>query len=207
MAGHVDVNGAERLSQNPTFLLIGSEKIWESGAAPTSRLQSFEIDLLTQEENVAGLAAINRELIATTEAVDSPQQVVLDMDSTEIPVYGRQEQSPTTATANRLAPAKGPANCRMPWNREGETGSRSNCSIRFICAASAAKRLFIARQCINATLWPDIWPVAQWQRDPHGSTLRYTAQFPRFGRAGRRSRGGAPSAEHRVHRPRRPRVR
>jgi len=41
---------------------------------------------LTQEENLAGLAAINRELIAKAEAVDSPQRVVLDMDSTEIPV-------------------------------------------------------------------------------------------------------------------------
>jgi hypothetical protein len=48
---------------------------------------------LTQEENLSGLAAINRELIARAEAIDSPQRVVLDMDSTEIPVYGQQEQS------------------------------------------------------------------------------------------------------------------
>jgi hypothetical protein len=43
---------------------------------------------LTQEENLSGLAAINRELIARAEAIVSPQRVVLDMDSTEIPVYG-----------------------------------------------------------------------------------------------------------------------
>ena len=59
----------------------------------TSRLQSFETDLLTQEENLAGLAAINRELISKAETIESPQRVVLDMDSTEIPVYGQQEQS------------------------------------------------------------------------------------------------------------------
>ena len=35
----------------------------------------------------------NRELIAKAEAIDSPQRVVLDMDSTEIPVYGQQENS------------------------------------------------------------------------------------------------------------------
>ena len=87
------MNDAERVSQDPTFRLIGSEKIWERGAALTSRLQSFETELLTQEENLAGLAAINRKLIAKAEAVDSPQRVVLDMDSTEIPVYGQQEQS------------------------------------------------------------------------------------------------------------------
>jgi hypothetical protein len=73
--------------------LIGSEKIWERGAALTSRLQSFETEVLTQEENLAGLAALNRELIAKAEAIDSIQRVVLDMDSTEVPVYGEQEQS------------------------------------------------------------------------------------------------------------------
>jgi hypothetical protein len=65
----------------------------ERGAALTSRLQSFETELLTQAENLAGLTALNRELVAKGEAVDSPRRVVLDMDSTEIPVYGRQEHS------------------------------------------------------------------------------------------------------------------
>lgn len=63
IAGYEDVNDAERLSQDPTFRLIGSEKIWERGAALTSRLQSFETEVLGQEENFAGLAAINRELV------------------------------------------------------------------------------------------------------------------------------------------------
>jgi hypothetical protein len=36
---------------------------------------------------------INRALIGRTEAMDSRQRVVLDMDSTEIPVYGKQEHS------------------------------------------------------------------------------------------------------------------
>ena len=93
MAGDEDVNDAERLAQDPTFRLIGSEKIWERGAALTSRLQSFETELLTQEKNLAGLAAINRELLAKVETIDFPQRVVLDMDSTEIPVYGQQEHS------------------------------------------------------------------------------------------------------------------
>src|ERR1039457_6853425 len=93
LAGYEDVNDAERLSQDPTFRLIGSRKIWERGAAFTSRLQSFETELLTQEENLAVLAALNRELTPKAEAVASPRRVVLDMDSTEIPVYGEQEQS------------------------------------------------------------------------------------------------------------------
>jgi hypothetical protein len=88
LAGYEDVNDAGRLSQDPTFRLIGSRKIWERGAALTSRLQSFETEVLTQEENLAGLAALNRELIARAAAIDSPRRAVLDMDSTEIPVYG-----------------------------------------------------------------------------------------------------------------------
>jgi hypothetical protein len=54
-------------------------------------LQSFETELLTQPENLAALPVLNRELIARAEAIDSSRRVVLDMDSTEIPVYGRQE--------------------------------------------------------------------------------------------------------------------
>jgi hypothetical protein len=93
LAGYEDVNDAERLSHDPAFRLIGSEKIWERGAALTSRAHSFETELLTQEENLAGLAAINRELVARADAMASSQRVVLDLDSTEIPVYGQQEQS------------------------------------------------------------------------------------------------------------------
>jgi hypothetical protein len=87
------VNDAERLSQDPTFRLIGSEKIWDRGAALPSRLHWFETEVLSQEENLEGLSRINRELLAKAEAMDSPQRVVLHMDSTEIPVHGEQEQS------------------------------------------------------------------------------------------------------------------
>jgi hypothetical protein len=100
LAGYEDVNDAERLSQDPTFRLIGSRKIWERGAALTSRLQWFETELLTQAENLAGLAWINRELCARAQAIDSPGRVVLDLDSTEVPVYGRRRRAPTTATSN-----------------------------------------------------------------------------------------------------------
>ena len=93
LAGYEDVNDAERLSQDPTFRLIGSKKTWDRGAALTLRVQSFKTELLAEPENLAGLRRINRELIAKAEGIDSPQRRVLDIDSTEIPVYGQQEQS------------------------------------------------------------------------------------------------------------------
>jgi hypothetical protein len=93
VAGYEDVNDAARVSQDPTFRLIGSEKIWDRGAALTSRLQTFETEMLAHEENFVSLARINRELIGKAEAIDAQRRIVLDMDSTEIPVYGQQENS------------------------------------------------------------------------------------------------------------------
>jgi len=93
LAGYEDLNDAERLSQDPTFRLISSEKIWDRGVALTSRLQSFETQILAEDANFAGLAGLSRALIAKAEALDSGYRTVLDMDSTEIPVYGAQEQS------------------------------------------------------------------------------------------------------------------
>ncbi len=62
LAGYEDVNDSEQLSQDPTFRLIFSEKNWDRGAALPSRLQTFETELLAEEENFAGLARVNREL-------------------------------------------------------------------------------------------------------------------------------------------------
>jgi hypothetical protein len=89
LAGYEGLNDAERLSQDPTFRLIGSEKIWEAGAA---LFHWFETEVLSQAENLDGMSRINRELISKAEAMDSSQRVVLDMDSTEFPVFGEQEQ-------------------------------------------------------------------------------------------------------------------
>jgi hypothetical protein len=48
IAGYEDVNDAERISQNPTFCLIGSEKTWDRGVALTSRLRAFETEMLAE---------------------------------------------------------------------------------------------------------------------------------------------------------------
>src|ERR1700681_4243645 len=121
LAGYEDVNDAARLSQDPTFRLIGSRKILERGAALTSRLQSFETEVLTQEENLDGLAALNRELIARAEAIDSSRRVVLDMDRTEVPVYGSRSRAPTMATSSQ------PVTMRCCCSIEKATASRPSC--------------------------------------------------------------------------------
>ena len=91
LAGYEDLNDAARLSTDPTFRLIGSPKRWDRRAALTSTLHWFETELLTREENLVGLMALNRDLLAQTELLDDPDRVVLDMDSSESPVHGEQE--------------------------------------------------------------------------------------------------------------------
>ena len=54
MAGYEDVNDAERLSHDSIFRLIGSYKNWERGAALTPRLQSCEMEVLTQRTTWRG---------------------------------------------------------------------------------------------------------------------------------------------------------
>jgi len=93
LAGYEDLNDATRLASDPTFRLMGSKRVWERGVTLTSTLHWFETDLLAREENLTGLATLNRELVAQAEGVGSPHRVVLDMDSSESPVYGEQEQS------------------------------------------------------------------------------------------------------------------
>ena len=93
LAGYEDLNDAERVSADPTFRLIGSKKLWDRGAALTSRLHSFETELLASEENLLGLMAVNRELLSQAEGSDNSDRVVLDMDSTESSVHGQQEGS------------------------------------------------------------------------------------------------------------------
>ena len=93
LAGYEDLNDAERLAADPTFRLISSQRIWDRGAALTSTLHWFETELLTTEENLIGLMALNRETLGQAECLDSSDRVVLDMDSSESPVHGEQEGS------------------------------------------------------------------------------------------------------------------
>jgi hypothetical protein len=59
----------------------------------TSTLHWFETELLTREDNLVGLMAVNRDLIGQAETFDRADRVVLDMDASESPVHGQQEGS------------------------------------------------------------------------------------------------------------------
>jgi hypothetical protein len=147
LAGYEDLNDAVRVSADPTFRLLGSKKNWDRGVALTSRRQSFETGMLAGDENLIGLMAVNRELIAQAEATDDSERVVLDLDSTESPVHGRQEGSAYNghyesmcyhplllfnqhggSRSSRRAP---PALRRSPvWRRRRRRGTSLACGLR-----------------------------------------------------------------------------
>ena len=77
----------------PISRLIGSPTRWDRSAALTSTLHWFETELLTRDDNLVGLMAVNRDRTGQAETFNRANRIVLDMDSSESPVHGQQEGS------------------------------------------------------------------------------------------------------------------
>src|SRR5712692_310029 len=93
LAGYEDTNDAERLAEDPTFRMLASRERREASVALTSTLHWFETDVLTEERNCQGLARLNTALIQHAVTRSPNWRVTLDIDSSESPVHGAQEQS------------------------------------------------------------------------------------------------------------------
>lgn len=91
LAGYEDTNDAERLAEDPAFRMLASRERRETSVALTSTLHWFETDVLAEERNYQGLARLNAELVQR-EATGTCR-VTLDIDSSESPIHGAQEQS------------------------------------------------------------------------------------------------------------------
>ena len=91
LAGYEDTNDAKRLAEDPTFRMLASRERRETSVALTSTLHWFETEVLAEERNYQGLARLNTELVQR-EATRT-RRVTLDIDSSESPVHGAQEQS------------------------------------------------------------------------------------------------------------------
>jgi hypothetical protein len=73
--------------------MLASRERREMSVALISMLHWFETDVLADEENYRGLSRLNTDLVQH-EATRSPTRcVTLDIDSSESPVHGAQEQS------------------------------------------------------------------------------------------------------------------
>ena len=125
----------------------------------TSRLQSIETELLTQARNLVGLAAINREFIAKLETIDSPQLVVLDMDSIEIPE--NRSTTPTTGITNQLVITRCCSTAKAKMTRLSCHRLRSNevrLWLRRSLITSGTTASVASRNCLDGGVHPrNLW--------------------------------------------------
>src|SRR6266851_1068541 len=93
LAAYEDTNDAERLAEDPTFRMLASRERRETSVALTSTLHWFETEVLTEERNFQGLVRLNTDWVQHEATRRRTRRVILDIDSSESPVYGAQEQS------------------------------------------------------------------------------------------------------------------
>ena len=91
LAGYEDVNDAERLSVDPVMRAITGKNDNGKHAASTNTMGRFETEILTQHENLRNLSDINGRWVQKAMNKTPHQRIILDMDSSESPVYGEQE--------------------------------------------------------------------------------------------------------------------
>src|SRR5665213_850863 len=91
LAGYEDVNDAERLCRDPAMRWVVGDRAVHDTAASASEIGRFETEWLTRPENLAALANLSAHWIDRVHRRRPPKLMVLDMDSSESPIYGEQE--------------------------------------------------------------------------------------------------------------------
>ncbi|MFC1902487.1 IS1380 family transposase [Chloroflexota bacterium] len=91
LAGYEDTNDAVRLARDPAMQAVVGRRAMEKQAASSNTLSRFETEVLVTEENLRGLERLNTQWVDHAMARTPHQRVILDMDSSESPVYGEQE--------------------------------------------------------------------------------------------------------------------
>jgi len=91
LAGYEDTNDAVRLARDPAMQAVVGRRALEKQAASTNTLSRFETEVLVTEKNLRGLGQLNAEWIENAMARTRHRRIILDMDSSESPVYGEQE--------------------------------------------------------------------------------------------------------------------
>ena len=90
LAGYEDVNDADRLCRDPAMRWVVGGKAPMDRAASASQMGRFETEWLAGPENLAALADLPGQWIDAVHKRRQPRVVVLDMDSSESPIYGAQ---------------------------------------------------------------------------------------------------------------------
>ncbi len=91
LAGHEDVNDAERLARDPVMRAIVDREGLEGSAASRSQMGRFETVWLASDGNVAALSDLSGAWIGR--APGGSKTIILDIDSSVSPTHGEQEES------------------------------------------------------------------------------------------------------------------
>ena len=91
LAGYEDTNDAARLARDPAMQAVVGRCALEKQAASTNTLSRFETEVLVTEKNLKGLEQLNAQWVDRAMARTRHRRIILDMDSSESPVYGEQE--------------------------------------------------------------------------------------------------------------------
>jgi len=91
LAGYEDTNDAGRLAKDPAMQAVVGRRALETQAASTNTVNRFETDVLISEENLRGLRQLNAGWVDQAVVRTRHQRIILDMDSSESPLYGEQE--------------------------------------------------------------------------------------------------------------------
>ncbi len=91
LAGYEDTNDAEKLARDPAMQAVVGRRALEKQAASTNTLSRFETEVLVSNENLRGLRQLNAGWADQAVVRTRHQRIILDMDSSESPLYGGQE--------------------------------------------------------------------------------------------------------------------
>ena len=93
LAGYEDVNDANQLRKDPALRIILGERALKKNGSSESTVGKFETEILTEGNNLEKLDEMLMNWIAKVDAIRGVKEIVLDIDSSESPVYGHQEGS------------------------------------------------------------------------------------------------------------------
>jgi len=91
LTGYEDTNDTEKLARDPAMQAVVGRRALEKQAASTNTLGRFETDVLITVENEKGLEQMNAAWVDRAMTRTRHQRIILDLDSSESPLYGEQE--------------------------------------------------------------------------------------------------------------------
>ena len=93
LAGYEDTNDAERLCVDPAMRQVVGGRAKDNTAGSASQMGRFETEILTQPQNLKVLMNQPGQWVDKVHQRKPIKEIILDMDSSDSPTFGRQEGS------------------------------------------------------------------------------------------------------------------